>query len=124
MSLTLVLSIIFIHFVADFIFQSDWQAKNKSKNNIALLSHVFNYTLVWYSIGVFYVLLNPNYIDWSLTSFVVVTFVAHTITDYITSRINSKLWAEGKVHYFFVSVGFDQVLHYTQLFGTYYLLTN
>lgn len=26
------------------------------------------------------------------------------------------------VHWFFVSVGFDQILHYIQLFLTYYLL--
>lgn len=35
---------------------------------------------------------------------------------------NPKLWAKGDVHNFFVSVGFDQVLHYTQLFLTYYWL--
>ena len=28
-----------------------------------------------------------------------------------------------KLHNFFVSVGFNQVLHYVQLFTTYYLLT-
>lgn len=54
--------------------------------------------------------------------FWLITFIAHTITDYFTSRLNSKLWSEGKVHNFFVSVGFDQVLHYVQLFTTYYLL--
>jgi len=55
--------------------------------------------------------------------FLPITFVAHTITDYFTSRLNSKLWVEGKVHYFFVAVGGDQILHYVQLFTTYYLLT-
>ena len=54
--------------------------------------------------------------------FVGITFVCHTITDYFTSRLNSKLWAKGDVHNFFVSVGFDQVLHYVQLFLTYQLL--
>jgi hypothetical protein len=56
--------------------------------------------------------------------FVLITFIAHTITDYFTSRLNSKLWQQGKVHNFFISVGFDQVLHYIQLFTTYYLLKN
>lgn len=123
MSLGLILSIIFIHWFADFVLQTDWQAKNKSKNNKALLSHTWTYSLVWYTIGVFYAMSDPNYIPWSLTLFVLITFVAHTLTDYFTSRLNSKLWAKGDVHNFFVSVGFDQVLHYTQLFGTFYLLT-
>ena len=123
MSLILIFSIIFIHWVADFVLQTDWQAQNKSKNNSALLSHTYNYSLVWYIVGVPYALMNPNYVQWTLTAFVVITFVAHTITDYFTSRLNSKLWADKKVHYFFVSVGFDQVLHYVQLFTTFYLLT-
>jgi hypothetical protein len=123
MSLGLILSIIFIHWFADFVLQTDWQAKNKSKNNKALLSHTWTYSLVWYTIGVFYAMSDPNYIPWSLTLFVLITFVAHTLTDYFTSRLNSKLWAKGDVHNFFVSVGFDQVLHYAQLFGTFYLLT-
>lgn len=123
MSLALILSIIFIHWFADFVLQTDWQAKNKSKNNKALLSHTWTYSLVWYTIGVFYAMFNPNYIPWSLTLFVLITFVAHTLTDYFTSRLNSKLWAKGDVHNFFVSVGFDQVLHYAQLFGTFYFLT-
>lgn len=123
MSLGVILSIIFIHWVADFVLQTDWQAKNKSKNNKALLSHTWTYSLVWYVIGVFYAMLTPDYVQWTLTLFVLITFVAHTLTDYFTSRLNSKLWAKGDVHNFFVSVGFDQVLHYAQLFGTFYLLT-
>jgi len=68
--------------------------------------------------------MGDDYRDWSGTKFVLITFVAHTITDYFTSRLNAKLWAKGDVHNFFVSVGFDQVLHYVQLFVTYQLLFN
>jgi hypothetical protein len=53
-----------------------------------------------------------------------ITFGAHWFTDYYTSRLNSKLWSKGDVHNFFVNVGFDQVLHYIQLFGIYLLLKN
>ncbi len=63
--------------------------------------------------------------------------MAHTITDYFTSRLNTSLLPKreshptdygyfkeigGNIHNFFVSVGGDQCLHYAQLFGTYYLL--
>jgi hypothetical protein len=63
-------------------------------------------------------------IKWLSTAlqFGFITFIFHTITDYFTSRLNSKLWKKGDVHNFFVSIGFDQVLHYVQLFLTYKLL--
>lgn len=122
-SLGVIFGIILIHWFADFVCQTDWQAQNKSKNNKALLSHTMSYSAIWLSFGVFYVLFNlDTYTPWSLTKFVFITFVAHTLTDYITSRINSKLWAKKDVHNFFVSVGFDQVLHYVQLFLTFHFL--
>ena len=119
--------IIFIHWISDFVLQTDWQAQNKSKNNFALLSHTSNYTLVWLLpmcliFGKMKEGATTEWIVWSTLYFCMITLVTHTITDYFTSRLNSKLWAGGKVHYFFVSVGFDQVLHYGQLFLTYYYL--
>lgn len=123
-SLITVLAIIFIHWVADFVCQTDWQATNKSKNNKALLSHVLCYSFIWLDIGICYgIFLGIDYIDWTVTKFILITFVCHFITDYFTSRLNTKLWNEKKFHYFFVSVGFDQFLHYTQLLLTYYYLT-
>lgn len=135
--LKVVLAIIFIHWIADFVLQTDKMATGKSKNWTDLLSHTCTYSLVWLFIG-FGIYLNqfkPYNLEyneimnkyWSYyiplgLLFVLITFIAHTITDYFTSRLNSKLWAEGKVHYFFVSVGFDQILHYTQLLLTYYIL--
>jgi hypothetical protein len=115
------LGIIIIHFIADFIFQSDWQAKNKSKNNKALTMHVLTYSTVWLLVANAYSIITGNYM---MVAFLpIITFVAHWATDYCTSRINSYLWAKGDVHNFFVSVGFDQVLHYAQLFFTYYYLS-
>ena len=125
MSLIVIFSIIFIHWLADFVLQTHWQVSNKSKDNKALLSHTATYAFTWYCLGIIWVLFNlGTYHPWSLTLFVLITFVSHTITDYFTSRLNSKLWAKGDVHNFFVNVGWDQVLHYIQLFLTYYLLTN
>jgi hypothetical protein len=39
------------------------------------------------------------------------TFALHFVTDAITSRINSRLWAAKNVHWFFVGIGADQLLH-------------
>jgi hypothetical protein len=116
MTATIVLIILFIHWVADFVCQTDWQAKNKSKNNEALVNHILIYsaitTIAWLAFG----------FNIDAASIFLCTFICHFITDYITSRINSKLYAKGKIHYFFVSIGFDQILHYAQLFFMYEFL--
>jgi hypothetical protein len=139
MNLIEIFGIIIIHWYADFVLQTDKQERGKSKNWNDLLSHTFTYSLVFWSFIMGVTGLNV------LTSFYfwLITFIAHTITDYFTSRLNSRLIPEreyahnyGKSidkysffrykneswHNFFVSVGFDQVLHYVQLFLTYYYL--
>lgn len=127
MNLIEIFSILLIHWFADFVLQTDKQAKGKSNNWYDLLSHTFNYSMIWVIIGVCiscpyfnhkYEILKAEIVIY----FFFITFICHTITDYFTSRLNSKLWSEGKVHNFFVSIGFDQILHYVQLFLTYYLL--
>lgn len=120
MNLIEIFSIILIHWFADFVLQTDKQAKGKSKNWSDLLEHTLGYSTVWLVIGSCLWILYDDI--WIGAKFALITFICHTITDYFTSRLNSKLWSEGKVHNFFVSVGFDQVLHYVQLFTTYWLL--
>lgn len=116
---SIILVILILHWIADFVLQTDWQAQNKSKNNLALTQHVFTYSMVWIGFSIVMAIATGNN-AWSW--FGPITFVTHWITDYFTSRLNSRLWADKKVHYFFVSIGFDQVLHYTQLLLTYILL--
>lgn len=120
------LTLLLAHFVGDFILQTDEMALNKSKNWGALFLHCGAYILP-------FVLWGPL--------FVAVTFAAHFVTDAITSRITSKLWfitlaprsevnknlrwpyfakvAEGKRHWFFVMIGFDQLIHFATLALTY-----
>jgi hypothetical protein len=120
MNLIEIFSIILIHWIADFVLQTDKQAKGKSKNWNDLLEHTIIYSFCW--IIPMGILLGENPPKAGI--FILITFITHTITDYFTSRLNTKLWEQGKVHNFFVSVGFDQVLHYIQLFLTYYYLKN
>lgn len=127
MTLIEIFGIIMIHWIADFVLQTDKQAKGKSKNWSDLLGHTLTYSSVWvFASCILFGLNNKtlttfDYVYLSLL-FGVITFVCHTITDYFTSRLNSKLWTKGDVHNFFVSVGFDQVLHYIQLFLTFHIL--
>lgn len=124
-SVGIFITIIFIHWIADFVMQTDWQAKNKSKQWDALLSHTLTYSCAW-MMGSMILwnggLTTSQYVLNSVL-FAAITFVAHTITDYFTSRLNSRLWQEQKVHLFFVSVGFDQIMHYVQLLLTYYFIS-
>lgn len=106
MELNSIFMILTLHFLSDFILQSNWMAQNKSSSNKALGLHIFIYSVPFLLIGWKYAILNG---------------VFHFITDYITSRITKKLWSKGDVHNFFVIIGLDQLLHYTALLGTYYL---
>lgn len=128
-NITIVTAVLFIHWVADFLCQTDKMAQGKSKNWTDLLSHTGVYSFIWFfgAILIFSEYHKTPYYGFSFNIYTVllftlITFICHTITDYFTSRLNSKLWEEKKVHWFFVSVGWDQFLHFTQLLLTYYLL--
>lgn len=124
MKIEIIIAIIIIHWIADFVLQTDKQAKGKSKNWEDLLNHTFIYSTIFGIVSCFFLPVNkPYYGVYLPIIFFIITFICHTITDYFTSRLNSKLWEKGQVHNFFVSIGFDQVLHYIQLFLTYKLLT-
>jgi hypothetical protein len=52
-------------------------------------------------------------------AFVLITFFCHYMTDWWTSRWGKPYWKKGDFHNGFVIVGFDQVLHYIQLWFTF-----
>lgn len=136
-NLLVVLAIIIIHWFADFLMQDEKWALGKSKNWSDLLSHTVTYSLVWLVIGIICEFTRMcltlevtkfNYLP--ILYFSLITFIAHTITDYFTSRIVSKKFANQQygspIPNFggFTIIGIDQVLHYAQLFLTYYFLSN
>ena len=109
-----VIFLIIIHFLADFGLQTHEQATNKSTSNLFLFYHVGVYSLsffiaCWAYIGSF---------EWSLL-FAAITFVCHFLTDFVTSRISKKFFEAKDFHNGFVTVGFDQVIHYIQLLITF-----
>lgn len=144
-----VLGILFIHWVADFVLQTEKQALNKSKSVKYLTYHVLTYTLIWvicvWAYAWYFYVTNTNgsYVmqekgQLLIIVFPVITFICHWITDYLTSKLNTILLPKREqhntqpeyfryigntnFHNFFVSIGFDQILHYTQLFLTFNLL--
>lgn len=96
--------IIWLHFIADFILQTDYMAVNKSKSNRVLLGHALCYASPFILIvGIKYGLLNG---------------LLHFGTDYISSRVTSNLWSKGDRRNFFIVIGLDQAVHLTCLLAT------
>ena len=102
-----IVALIWMHFVSDFVLQSDKMAINKSKDNRWLFFHCLVYSTPFFVFG------------WK---FGCVTLLFHFMTDYITSRGTSYLWKKEMRHWFFTLIGFDQAIHLTTLFFTYRFL--
>lgn len=66
-----------LHYIADFLLQTDDQALGKSKRWEPLLAHTTVYSMCFLCFGF---------------EFALITLVLHTITDFITSRIGARLW--------------------------------
>ena len=98
-----------IHWFFDFILQTEWQATNKSKNNVALTRHVLVYSIPWLLFGIWFCLIN---------------FAVHWITDYFTSRKSSKFFADKKFGKAFAVIGADQEIHRITLILSFYFVGN
>ncbi len=109
--------ILFIHWLFDFVLQSDAMAKGKSSSNLSLFEHIAVYT------GGLLIIIAMTCLTFNHQTMAVVWIafnaVAHFITDWVTSRASSALYKEGKTHDFFVCVGIDQFIHYITLIGTF-----
>ena len=123
MKIEILIIILFVHWIADFVLQSDKQAKGKATNIKELFNHVWAYSLVWLIVGIYYALyLGDDYTDWAVTAFYVITFFTHFVTDFVTSKWVKHYFDQNKYHEGFVVIGLDQFLHVTQLILTYKLL--
>lgn len=104
--------VIATHWLADFVLQSDKMAKGKSSSNRWLTQHILAYTATLVAV---LLLLYPLK---NVLLYGVINGVAHFCTDYVTSRITKKLWAQQRVHDFFVVIGLDQAIHMATLVAT------
>ena len=97
----------FIHFVADFLFQTEWMAQNKSKSLFPLAVHCTVYGLFFIAFG------------WL---FALVTTGLHFVVDFFTSKLTHYLWDKGEVRQFFIVIGLDQLIHTLSILLVYYWL--
>jgi hypothetical protein len=109
------------HWVGDFVLQSDWMARNKSRDWMALTLHVGIYSIVMtltFGIATVALGLVVPFFLYSLATFQVVTFVTHWVTDYFSSKATHLLRERGDYHNMFVVIGLDQLIHYYTLILT------
>ena len=103
LTIIILLGVILFHWVFDFIFQDEKWALNKSKSIKYLLIHTITYSVLWWipiliiaTIGSFYSNDIIPILNWYAVGFFpLITFIFHTATDYFTSKIVSKRFANG-----------------------------
>lgn len=86
-----------VHFIADFVFQTNEMAVNKSKSNYYLSLHVMVYSLTLFFLLMPFVLyrsFNNATPDLGILfiTFVLINGLLHYVTDYVTSRLNAFLY--------------------------------
>ena len=94
------------------------------------MTHTFIYSMIWLVLLSFYGLFIahdhtlevPLYVLLVPILFALITFIIHTITDYITSREVHKYFDKKDTHNGFIIIGLDQILHYVQIYLTIKLL--
>lgn len=91
-----IVAVLFLHFIFDFVLQTDEVAINKSKNNKILFIHSMMYSSIWFMFSI---------------HLGVLMFYSHFAIDFYTSRLTSYLWQKNDRHNFFVMIGFDQFIH-------------
>lgn len=118
MTFTMIMSVIVLHWVADFVFQTRWQMRNKASCIYALSAHVGMYTA---AIGVYaFAILAPILaLKWTL-----INGILHFITDVLVSRCTKYFWNKRQYQNFILMIGVDQIVHYACLFGTLVLFLN
>ena len=106
MEINIILKIIWLHFISDFLLQSDWMAVNKSNNSFALGIHGFIY-------GIPFLIIDPIYS--------ILNMLLHFLIDGISSQLTTHFYKNEQRHWFFVTIGADQAIHFTILILTYKL---
>lgn len=106
-----------VHWFADFVLQTHWQASNKSRDVIALSRHVASYTLALFCGAS--LLFEPTF---AIVAFAAINGALHFATDFFTSKWTSALYAKQDWHNFFVVVGADQLIHQVTLAATLFYM--
>lgn len=124
MTLTIILIVLFTHYVSDFIYQTETQFKHKTRIYKLLFKHTLLYSTIFGSVFEIMVRLDlfgaqEPYIA---LYFTLITFITHTVVDEFTGKITHKLWRDGYDYKRLLMFGFDQIIHIAILFITIHFL--
>lgn len=106
-SFQIIVSIVILHFIADFLCQSQKMGETKSEDFSMIILHSAIYSLPFIFISPLYAFING---------------ILHGGVDNVTSKWTKKLYNKKEYHWFFVVIGFDQMVHMLTLFATYIIL--
>lgn len=134
MSFIIIFTVLLGHWFGDFVLQkkSKGGRRNKSiwKNIVKNFKELFPHTIIYSIILTIFIAIlqfvgcfgnqQCDYIN--ILFFFLTTFVCHVIIDNVVININSEFLKKNQRYNFFVSIGFDQFIHYLSLFGTIQLL--
>jgi len=87
-----------VHFLSDFILQSDKMALNKNASLKHLGIHCIIYSVPFLYFGFIFAIING---------------FLHFIIDFISSKITKYLWDKKQRYWFFAVIGIDQAIHIT-----------
>lgn len=128
-SLTSVTIILISHFVADFLFQTNWLSKGKSKSVMKLSVHILTYTTVLTLLCSSIIFTDESKTLTDIFVFGIISGLLHFGVDFITSKITSMQYANGHLGSdripnfgFFSTIGFDQFLHSIMLLWIFYAI--
>lgn len=132
MNLYIIFAVLIGHFIGDFVTQKNNHKINRT-NNIyhkikRYLKHLYPHTLIYSGIisGLLLILQLFNFLPFilyiNILWFFIITYVSHLLTDLFVTLVVNKHLLKNKRHKYFVTIGFDQLIHYITLFLTIYFL--
>ena len=113
--------LILLHFIADFICQSNMSITARGKDFWWLLVHIVAYTLTLFS-GMMLGVLFMGFSAGMTFKFVSLLAVIHFFADYILGKISSHLWETKRHRWAFVIMGAEQFIHIILLICIFQLI--
>ena len=105
------LTILFAHWIGDYLLQTSDMAIKKHKSIKWLLLHTLTYTVVLLAIS-------QLVFSWQVgLGYAIFNGALHLITDFFTSKLASRF--QDKPRVFYPILGFDQLIHISCLYWTF-----
>ncbi len=114
-----IIAILFAHWVADFICQTQYMALNKAKSLKALGLHALAYTIAMLFLLAPILTSGNGTMIGVFTSWILINGFLHGAVDFVSSKATSYQYNRGRMSNFYNIIGFDQFVHAVILFSTY-----